>query len=179
MATYYGWKIVNAVHENRYFDIVVDEEQFSIIRDSLEASGLNVDSMLVELDSPEWSKHVESRRSRRTSIDNGASPEIRNSSHDHWRSPYEPSKELGVLHRVKSARSIIYRTSFYEQASAMNTIIASKTQLCNDILMDLARRTLEGEVRALARAITLVESEDPQAVALLQEMKGNKHLTSL
>ncbi|MFX1483910.1 MAG: HEAT repeat domain-containing protein [Promethearchaeota archaeon] len=138
LRTYYGWKIVNAVHENRYFDIVVDEKQFSMIRDSLEASGINVDAMLVELDSSEWSQHVERRRSRHTSINDDSSSSAHNSSTDHWKSPYENSRELGILHRVKSARTIIYRNDFHQQTSALSTIIASKTQLCNDILMDIA-----------------------------------------
>ncbi|MHA1138203.1 MAG: HEAT repeat domain-containing protein [Candidatus Thorarchaeota archaeon] len=120
--TYYGHKILSAFHGYRSYDIVVSEEQFSVINDSLTEAGLDVASMLVKLGLDEWDTYVRDRRrpTKRTSVAN----------------------ELEILHRVKSARSNIFSTNFRRQDAALNAIILAKTQLCNDVLMTIAQDPL-------------------------------------
>ena len=125
--TYYGMRIVTAAHEYRLFDIVSDETQYSTIKESLAATGFDTDSMLVEIDPEEWDEYVKNRRRPRR---------VQSESNYHHR--FEESRELDMLHRVKSARSDIYSSDFNQQHKAMLAIIDAKTQLCNDILSDIA-----------------------------------------
>ncbi|MFW9812746.1 MAG: hypothetical protein ACFFF9_09825 [Candidatus Thorarchaeota archaeon] len=126
--TYYGQKIVAATHGQRSFDIVVDEKQFRIIRESLESTGLDIETMLEEIDSDNWDEYVRSRRNTR----------IKKYTRDEKESHHELASELAELHRVKSARSNIYSDDFNQQIAALQTIDSSKTQLCNDVLSDIA-----------------------------------------
>lgn len=128
LETYYGRKIVTATHGNRSFDIVIDEDQYATIRESLASTGLDTESMLVRIDSDQWEEYVKKRRR----------PRIHQMLRDDKKSRYGGSTELAVLHRVKSARSNIYSRSFNQQHTALNAIIAARTQLCNDVLMDVA-----------------------------------------
>ncbi|MGY5871875.1 MAG: HEAT repeat domain-containing protein [Candidatus Thorarchaeota archaeon] len=116
--TYYGRKIVSATHGHRSFDVVVNEEQFNMIHESLTSTGLDISSMLENIDPDLWDEFLKKKRKPR--IQQGG------------------SGELSVLHRVKSARSNMYATVFRQQVAALNAINIAKTQLCNDILMSVA-----------------------------------------
>ncbi|MHA2360279.1 MAG: hypothetical protein ACXAB5_08395 [Candidatus Thorarchaeota archaeon] len=100
LETYYGRKIVTATHGNRSFDIVIDEDQYSTIRESLASTGLDTESMLVRIDSDQWDEYVKKRRR----------PRIHQLLKDDKKSRFAGSTELAVLHRVKSARSKIQDT---------------------------------------------------------------------
>jgi len=116
--TYYGGKIVSAIHKNRSFDIIVNSEQFAVIQEGLASAGLDTSSMLDRIDSEVWDDFVSTKRK----------PRFHRSD----------SGELSILHRIKSARSDIYAQNFRQQVAALNAISLSKTQSCNDILMDVA-----------------------------------------
>ena len=119
LKTYYGKKIVSATHNRRtYDDIVVGAEQFSIIEESLLSAGLDIASMLEEIDYDSWDDFVSTKR-----------------RYIHQKSE---SGELSILRRVISARSNIYSKNFRQQVTALNAIVLAKTQLCNDVLMVMA-----------------------------------------
>jgi len=146
--TYYGYKILSALHGYRSYDIVVNEEQFSVVNDSLTEAELDIASMLVKLDPDDWDLYVKNRRR----------PRRQTSS----------SGELTVLHRVKSARSNIYAESFRQQVAALNAIILSRTQLCNDVLMVIAEDPAQKMQR---RAIKqLGESGDSAVLSFLADL---------
>jgi len=117
LKTYYGKKIVSATHNRISFDIVVGAELFSIIENSLLSAGLDIVSMLEEIDYDSWDDFVSTKK----------------------RIIHQNSEagELSVLRRVISARSNIYADNFRQQLTALNAIVLAKTQLCNDILMAL------------------------------------------
>jgi hypothetical protein len=165
--TYYGSKIVTAAHEHRFFDIVTEEEQYLTIKKSLAATGWDTDSMLVEIDSNEWEEYVKNRRRPRR---------IRSQkSRDSDR--FEGSRELELLHRVKSARSGIYSSDFNQQHQAMLAIIDAKSQLCNDILSDIATNTSHSlRNRALKQ---LGEFGDHETLDLLDDIMKNDRSTSV
>ena len=117
LETYYGGKIVTAIHEHRSFDIVVSPEQFTIIQEGLTCAGIDTSLMLDRVDPDLWDDFVKEKRKPR--IERGG------------------SGELSVLHRVKSARSNIYSKVFQQQATALKAIDLAKTQLCNDVLMSV------------------------------------------
>ncbi len=115
LKTYYGKKIVSATHNRRTFDIVVDHELFSTIEESLLSAGLDIKSMLEEIDYDSWEDFVSTKKNS-----------ILKTSE---------SGELVILRRVISARSNIYANNFRQQIAALNAIVLAKTQLCNDVLM--------------------------------------------
>lgn len=115
--TYYGKKIVYASHKGRNFDIVVNAKLFRTIDESLSSAGLDVTSMLEEIEPDIW-EFLLARK---------ICPKQRQ---------YGPS-ELIVLNRVKSARSNIFAESYRQQLAALNAITLSKTQRCNDVLMEV------------------------------------------
>ena len=119
LKTYYGNKIISATDKRRtYDDIVVGAEQFGIIEESLLSAGLDVVSMLEEIDYDSWEDFVSTKR-----------------RYIHQKSE---SGELSILRRVISARSNIYAENFRQQITALNPIVLAKTQSCNDVLMDVA-----------------------------------------
>ncbi|MFW9810071.1 MAG: HEAT repeat domain-containing protein [Candidatus Thorarchaeota archaeon] len=157
--TYYGGKIVTATHGHRAFDIVVNEAQYITIRDSLASAGLEIDPMLVKMDDDEWEDYLQKRRK----------PERGKSSGE--------LDELVVLHRVKSARSDIYSKLFRKQVAALNAIEASKTQLCNDILMDvITSPTHQLRMRALR---LLSQTGDLMTLEFLADLMKNDRDSSI
>ncbi len=126
--TYYGSKTVTATLGYGSFDIVINEEQYQTIRDSLDSVGFDISTMLQEFDPDEWEKYVNKRR-RPKDLHTGSSI----AQH-----PGREFSELIVLHRVKSARSNIYSDVFQRQDAALRAIERAKTQRCNDTLMDVA-----------------------------------------
>ena len=60
--TYYGHKILSALHGYSAYDIVVNQEQFSVIYESLTEAELDIASMLVKLDADDWDAYVGERR---------------------------------------------------------------------------------------------------------------------
>ena len=120
LKTYYGKKIVSATHNSRTCDIVMGAEQFSIIEESLWSAGLDIASMLEEIEYDSWDNFVSTTRNfTRIQL-------------------YSESGELSILRRVISARSNIYSNNFRHQVTALNAIVLAKTQLCNDVLMAVA-----------------------------------------
>ncbi len=121
LKTYYGNKIVSATHKRRtYDDIVVYAEQFSIIEESLLSAGLDIASMLEEIDYDSWDNFVSTTRNfTRVQL-------------------FSKSGELSILRRVVSARSNIFADNFRQQVTALNAIVLAKTQSCNDVLMAVA-----------------------------------------
>ncbi len=115
LKTYYGKKIVSATHNRRTFDIVVDHELFRTIEESLLSAGLDIESMLEEIDYDSWEDFVSTKKNSILQ--------------------YSESGELVILRRVISARSNIYANNFRQQIAALNAIVLAKTQLCNDVLM--------------------------------------------
>lgn len=149
--TYYGGKIVSAIHRNKSFDIIVDSEQFSVIQEGLASAGLDTSSMLDKLDAEAWDAFVSIKRK----------PKIHRGG----------SGELSVLHRVKSARSNIYARNFRQQVAALNAISESKTQLCNDVLMNVASHpSNQMSLRALNQ---LGESGDSNTIEFLAGIMKN------
>ena len=126
--TYYGRKIVSAAHSQRRFDIVLSEDEYEIVRGSLEEVGFDISNMLQKMDSEEWEKYVKKRRMARD-IHSGS---------DHAQPEGLAFSELVVLRRVKSARSNIFSDVFQRQDAALRAIQRAGTQRCNDILMDVA-----------------------------------------
>jgi len=117
MNTYYGRKIVSATHKVRNFDIVVNAKLFGTIDKSLSSAGLDVTSMLEEIEPDIWEFLLARKKSPRQR-QNGPS-------------------ELIVLNRVKSARSNIFAENYRQQLAALNAITLSKTQRCNDVLTEV------------------------------------------
>jgi hypothetical protein len=157
LKTYYGNKIVSAIHGHKSFDIVVGESQFSVLRKSLTEAGLDIESMMVKLNPAEWDDYVAERRRRKTHTSTNG--------------------ELAILHRVKSARSNIYSSIFRQQVAALDAISFSKTQLCNDILIDVAesrnhqmrRRAIKllgvtGDARTMSFLAELMRNESDQSI---------------
>ncbi|TFG32097.1 HEAT repeat domain-containing protein [Candidatus Thorarchaeota archaeon] len=116
--THYGHKIVNATLNAHSFDLVVGMSTFSKISESLCSAGLDINSMLQPIDPNEWT-------------------EIECKSHEQHPADTE-SRELRLLHRIKSARTEIFLDSFRKQVAALDTILSAKTQVCNDVLMTIA-----------------------------------------
>jgi hypothetical protein len=167
LKTYYGQKIVTATHGHRAFDIVVNEEQYGTISESLASTGLDTDSMLEEIDSDEWDEYVKSRRRPRKQEQIMDNKVIR----------FDGATELVVLHRVKSARSNIFSSNFNQQHTALIAIVDAKTQLCNDVLSDIARDPSHSlRNRALKQ---LGESGDLQTLELLDDIMKNDELSSI
>ncbi|MFW9980978.1 MAG: hypothetical protein ACFFE3_03550 [Candidatus Thorarchaeota archaeon] len=157
--TYYGGKIVSATHGHRAFDIVVNEAQYITIRDSLESTGMEIDSMLVKMNDDEWEDYLRKRRTSSMS-----------------KSSEEPD-ELLVLHRVKSARSNIYSNLFRNQVAALNAIEASKTQLCNDVLTDVVSSSAH---QLRLRALRLLsQSGDLMTLEFLADLMKNDNDISI
>jgi hypothetical protein len=130
LRTYYGEKIISATLSDQVFESVVGEKAFSLIERALISAGLDISKMLVEVNSEDWEDII----CRVIKIE----------------SPPEESKELRTLHRVYAARSEIFLNSFRKQAAALDTILNSKTQLCNDTLMTVAAdRKHEMRLRAV------------------------------
>lgn len=155
--TYYGGKIVSAIHEKRSFDIVVSNEQFAIIQDGLASAGLDTSSMLDRIDFDTWDEFVKAKRKPR--IQRGG------------------TGELSVLHRVKSARSNIYSKNFQQQTTALNAIKNSRTQLCNDVLMDIASDPTHQMRRRVLNH--LGESGDSNTIEFLAEIMKNDSVESV
>ncbi|MGY5859063.1 MAG: HEAT repeat domain-containing protein [Candidatus Thorarchaeota archaeon] len=126
--TYYGKKIVSATLGRRSFDIVINEDEYHTISESLESTGFDITPMLVKLELDDWETYV-NRRRRPRDIHTGS---------DVARPVGKSFGEISVLHRVKSGRSVIYASVFQQQDSALRAIQRAKTQLCNDVLMDVA-----------------------------------------
>lgn len=167
LGTYYGQKIVTATHGHRLFDIVVSEEQYGIIKESLASTGLDTDLMLVKIDFDKWDEYVKKRRSLRT----------RQSRKYDKKSGTDEHSELAVLHRVKSARSNIYSRDFNQQNSAMTTMDAARTQLCNDVLADIASDPTHSlRNRALKQ---LGEFGDRHTLDLLDDIMRNDESMSI
>jgi hypothetical protein len=167
LETYYGQKIVTATHGHRSFDIVVNKDQYATIRESLASSGLDTDSMLVEIDYDDWEEYVKKRRK----------PRIHQLSRKDRAADFSGSSELALLRRVKSARSNIYSRNFNQQHAALNAIIAAKTQLCNDVLMDVASDSAHKmRKRALKQ---LGESGDTITQDFLANMMKSDHDVSV
>ncbi|MCJ7817337.1 MAG: HEAT repeat domain-containing protein, partial [Candidatus Thorarchaeota archaeon] len=146
--TYYGQKIVAAIHEQKSFDIVINESQFTLIKESLDSAGFDVTSMLERVNSDLWDDFLKSKRKLR--IQHGS------------------LGELSVLHRVKSARSNIFAKNFQQQVTAMNAINLSRTQLCNDVLMSVSSdRNHQMRRRALNQ---LGESGDSSTIIFLADI---------
>ncbi|MFW9834521.1 MAG: HEAT repeat domain-containing protein [Candidatus Thorarchaeota archaeon] len=165
--TYYGSKIVTATQGHRFFDIVTMEEEYLTIKKSLAATGFDTDSMLVKIDSNEWDDYVKNRRR----------PRRVGSQKDSAEDRYEGSRELEMLHRVKSARSSIYSSDFNQQHKAMLAIIDAKSQLCNDILSDIATDSSHSlRNRALKQ---LGEFGDHETLDLLDDIMKNDRSTSV
>ncbi|MHA2200664.1 MAG: HEAT repeat domain-containing protein [Candidatus Thorarchaeota archaeon] len=167
LKTYYGQKIVAATHGHRAFDIVVSEDQYGTISESLASTGLDTDSMLEEIESEKWDEYVKSKRS----------PRIQQQLRDDKVTRFDGASELIVLHRVKSARSNIYSNNFNQQHTALTAIIDARTQLCNDILSDIATDSSHSlRNRALKQ---LGESGDLQTLELLDEIMKSDELVSI
>lgn len=118
LKTYYGRKIVSATHNRRTFDIVVGDELFSTIEACLLSAGLDIASMLEEIDYDSWEDFVSTKR--------------RNTQQ------HSESGELFIVRKVISARSNIYAENFRQQVTAFDAIVLAKTQSCNDVLMVVA-----------------------------------------
>lgn len=162
LKTYYGQKIVSAAHGHRHFDVVVNEEQFATIRESLEATGLAIEPMLAEIDPRYWEEFVDEKRRQRGPNTDG----------DESISQYS---ELNVLHRVKSARSNIYSSDFNQQHSAITTMHDAKTHLCNDVLSDIATNPTHSlSIRAIRQ---LGEFGDKVTLDLLEDLMKNGRTT--
>ncbi len=167
LETYYGRKIVTATHGHRSFDIVSNEDQYGTIRESLASTGLDTESMLVKIDSDKWDEYVKERRR----------PRKHPSMREDETSGSDGSSELIVLHRVKSARSNIYSRNFNQQHTALLAMNAAKTQLCNDVLSDIAcdpSHSLQN--RALKQ---LGVSGDMESLDLLDDIMKNDGSTSI
>jgi len=166
LETYYGHKIVTAAYGHSNFDIVVAEDQFNLIWESLASTGLDVESMLEKIETDTWDEYVRTRRTSR--IKGSVKVELDMQHHG--------LVELVVLHRVKSARSNVYSSDFNKQNAALLAISEAKTQICNDILADIANNpthTLRN--RALRQ---LGESGDLETLDLLGEIMKNSELDS-
>ncbi|OLS30162.1 MAG: hypothetical protein ThorAB25_11590 [Candidatus Thorarchaeota archaeon AB_25] len=167
LETYYGRKIVAATHEHRSFDIIVNEDQYITIRESLASTGLDTEPMLVTIDSDKWDEYVKTRRS----------PRIHRSTKDDKKFQSDGSSELAVLHRVKSARSNIYSRDFNQQHNALITMNEARTQSCNDVLTDIATDPSHSlRNRALKQ---LGESGDMRTLDLLDDIMKNDGSTSI
>lgn len=166
LKTYYGRKIVTATHGHRSFDIVVTGDQYDTIKESLESTGFDTESMLVEIDSNKWDEYVKERRK----------PRIHRNMRDDNKDRVDRAGELAVLHRVKSARSNIYSENFNQQHTALISIIDAKTQLCNDVLTDIAADPSHSlRNRALKQ---LGESGDLLTLNFLNDIMKNDEHTS-
>ncbi|TFH10776.1 MAG: HEAT repeat domain-containing protein, partial [Candidatus Thorarchaeota archaeon] len=151
MDTYYGGKIVTAIHGHSSFDIIISEEQFATIQVGLDSAGFDTSSMLDRIDSVSWDEFVKNKR--KPHIERGG------------------SGELSVMHRVKSARSNIYSQNFRQQVAALNAINIAKTQLCNDVLISVA---LDPTYQMRHRALNqLGESGDSNTLEFLASLMKN------
>ena len=167
LGTYYGRKIITATHGNRSFDIVANEDQYGTIRKSLASTGLDTELMLMKIDSDKWDEYVKQRRS----------PRLHQSMRDDKVSQSDGSGELAVLHRVKSARSNIYSRNFNQQHTAFIAMNAARTQLCNDVLADIATDPSHSlRNRALKQ---LGESGDIHTLELLDDIMKNDGSTAI
>jgi hypothetical protein len=130
LRTYYGEKIISATLSDQVFEVVVGEKAFAVIERALVSAGMDISKMLVEVNPEDWEDII--------------------CKVGKTEGPPEESRELRTLHRVYAARSEIFLSSFRKQAAALDTILNSKTQLCNDILMAVAAdKTHEMRLRAV------------------------------
>lgn len=118
LKTYYGKKIATAALSDSNIDTVVGKKTFGKLYRNLESAGLNVGLMLEEYDSVKWNEII-------CNITEQHESNIK-------------SRELRLLHRVRTARFEIFLSSFRKQVAALDTILNSKTQVCNDVLMRIA-----------------------------------------
>jgi len=87
------------------------------------------------------------------------------------------SGELSVLMSVESARSNIYARVYEQQLTALKAIISSRTQLCNDVLMDVASNP-SCQIRRLALK-QLGESGDDTTIDFLAETMKNDDIEGI
>ena len=157
LKTYYGKKIVSATHNRRIFDIVVGQELFSIIEESLLSAGLDIVSMLEEIDYDSWEDFVSTKK--------------------RYIQQYSVSGELAILRKVISARSNIFAKNFRQQVTALNAIVFAKTQRCNDVLMAVAsnnshqmrRRVLKhlgesGDAAVMEFLVGVMKNDDDESI---------------
>lgn len=151
LETYYGGKIVAAIHSHRSFDIIVNPGQFAIIQEGLSSAGIDTSSLLDRVEPDLWDDFVKGKRK----------PRIKRGG----------SGELSVLHRVKSGRSNIYAQGFRQQVAALNAITLARTQLCNDVLMSvISDPSHQMRRRALKQ---LGESGDSTTLDFLADLMKN------